>query len=170
MFPCEGGIYLDTDVYPMASLDELRIHEFTMSFDNIVNSDLTAPKRLNNGVLVSSINASFLNIWMNEYSSFDSSSWAHHSSEVPYHLATQYPDLIHIEWSRISPISYGFQTSEAAAAITCGILDPTQHTILYPRWDHDSKTFTFRDTVPNKRLYQMITRKLVLHLTMTGAR
>lgn len=161
---------MDTDAYPISSLDELRKHEFTMAFDNLVNPDLTAPKRLNNGIILSTANSTFLSKWSKEYSSFDPSSWAKHSSEIPFFLATQYPDLIHIEWSRISPISFGFQTSETAAAITCGIFNKQLGEILYPRWIPKSRTYTYENVLPNKRLYEMISRKLVLHLTMTGAR
>ena len=165
-----GGMYLDTDAYPIASLDTLRMHEFTMTYDNIVNPDLTAPKRLNNGIIMSTTNSSFLSKWMTEYSQFDPSSWARHSSEIPFFLATQFPDLIHIEWSRMSPISFGFHTSEIATAITCGILDPINKVVIYPRWDASKRQYTYEGTNPNKRIYDMITRKFVLHLTMTGAR
>ena len=47
------------------------------------------------------------------------------SSVVPFRLATQFPDLVNIEMSRLSPISYSFQTSVLAEAITCGILTHT---------------------------------------------
>jgi len=46
-------------------------------------------------------------------------------SVVPFRLATQFPDLVNIEMSRLSPISYSFQTSVLAEAITCGILTHT---------------------------------------------
>ena len=171
-----GGIYLDTDAYPIAPLDSLRVHEFTMTFDNIVNPDRAAPKRLNNGVIATTASSPFLDKWITEYQSFDPSSWAKHSSEIPYSLATLHPDLIHIEWSRMSPISFGFQTSEAAVALTCGIYDARNQSIIYPRWNTQKRIYNFdSDTVleqdiPNHRLFQMLTRKLVLHLTMTGAR
>lgn len=146
------------------------MHEFTMTYDNIVNPDTSAPKRLNNGIIISTTNSTFLHKWITEYSQFDPSSWARHSSEIPFHLATQYPDLIHIEWSRMSPISFGFQTSEIATAITCGILDPLKKAIIYPRWDFSKRQYTFDGTIPNIRIYEMVVKKLVLHLTMTGAR
>ena len=116
-FCLQGGIYLDTDAFPVKQLDSLRIHEFTMAFDNIVNPDERAPKRLNNGVIFSTPTAEYLTYWIKEYVNFDPTSWDQHSSIVPYRLATAYPDLIHIEWSRISPISYGFQTAEAGESI-----------------------------------------------------
>lgn len=141
-----------------------------MSFDNIVNPDEQAPKRLNNGVFLSSATSSFLDLWAKEYVNFDPSSWDRHSSIIPFRLATQYPDLIHVEWSRLSPISYGFQTSEAAAALTCGLLDPRNQTVLYPRWMTDKKSYTFQGVTPSKRFYDVMSRKLVLHLTMSAVR
>jgi len=162
-----GGIYLDTDAFALASLDELRTHAFVMSFDNIINPIKDSPKRLNNGVMLSSANASFLRLWQRTYATFDPSSWDQHSSIVPFTLAMQYPDLIHVEMNRISPISFGFQTAEAAAAITCGIYMPTERAIWYPRYDEANKRFTFENTTPDTLLFEAFDKKLVLHLTMS---
>ena len=40
-----GGMYLDTDAFPMDSLTELRRFNFSLGFDNIV-ADANAPKVL----------------------------------------------------------------------------------------------------------------------------
>ena len=40
-----GGMYLDTDAFAVQPLNEMRKHNFTLSFDNIVNPDENAPKR-----------------------------------------------------------------------------------------------------------------------------
>lgn len=165
-----GGMYLDTDAFPVQSLDELRVHNFTLSFDNIVNPDTSAPKRLNNGVLLAAPGAAFLRVWMQAYSTFDPTSFEYHSSTLPYHLATQYPDLVHVEWSRISPISFGFQTSSAAAALACGLYSPTQRSIWYPRYDPRVKRFTFASSSPDLELFRALSQKLVLHLTMSQVR
>ncbi len=161
---------MDTDAFPIGSLDSLRVHEFTLAFDNLVNPNLNEPKRLNNGIILATNSSQFLSKWINEYHDFDTSSWAKHSSEIPFFLATQYPDLIHVEWSRLSPISYGFQTAEAAAALTCGILDTNQKRIIYPKYSHDSKSFIYDHDGRGKRLYTQLVNKLVLHLTMSGER
>ena len=84
----------DTDSFPTRSLDDLRIHNFTISYDNIINPDHSAPKRLNNGVLLSSPGAAFLQHWSRTYASFNPSSWDHHSCVVPFKLAMEYPDLV----------------------------------------------------------------------------
>jgi hypothetical protein len=62
-----GGIYLDTDVFPLRDLDPLRNFTFTVGFDNNVNPDEKAPKKVNNGVLLSSPNSTFLNLWIERY-------------------------------------------------------------------------------------------------------
>ena len=77
-----GGIYVDTDVFACQSFDELRQHDFTMGFDNVVplardyiaNPDPKASDtlhRFNNGIMLAKPNASFLKIWANEYHNFD---------------------------------------------------------------------------------------------------
>lgn len=169
-----GGIYLDTDAYALRSLDELRVHDFVLGFDNIVNPDPLAPKRLNNGVLLSKPQAAFLDLWMKEYAKFNPSSFDHDSSVVPYRLATQYPDLVHIEWNRLSPTSFGFQTSVVADALTCGLYVPptaaSPAAIWYPRYLPDKKAFTFEGTQPDSYMARMLENKLVLHLTMSQVR
>jgi hypothetical protein len=120
-----GGIYIDTDAYILQSLDSLRLFPFTLAMDNLVNKRAShLPKRLNNGVIFSEKNSSFLNIWMKSYNNFRVDSFDYDSSVIPFHLAVEHPDLIHIEMNRISPISYSFHTSQFAEAVTCGIFIP----------------------------------------------
>jgi hypothetical protein len=135
----------ENDSHP---LHALRQHPFTIAFDNIVNIDdytpnimkntqvapskdveltsqleiSTLPKRMNNGVLLSSPNNSFLSLWAEEYKhAYHPNSFDYDSSVTPFKLATLYPDLVHVEMNRLSPISFGFQTSRLAEALTCGI-------------------------------------------------
>mmetsp|Transcript_1484 Transcript_1484/g.2442 ORF Transcript_1484/g.2442 Transcript_1484/m.2442 type:complete len:437 (+) Transcript_1484:26-1336(+) len=181
-----GGIYLDTDAFAIQSLTPLRYYNFTMSFDNIVNPDITAPKRLNNGVMSAAPGSEFVRIWTQKYASFNPDSFAYDSSEVPYHLMTQYPDLIHLEMSRVAPMSYAFQTSRIAESLTCGILIPEdgnnandgkggsgsdagRGAIWAPKWKQ-GQGYTFTDTQPDRYMYQALSQKLVLHLTMTQVR
>lgn len=165
-----GGIYLDTDVFVLRSLDALRVHDFTLGFDNVVNPDQTAvnAKRLNNGVMLSVPNAKFLQVWSSTYSTFDPTSWDYHSSVVPFNLAVQYPDLVHVEMNRISPVSYGLQTSEAAAALTCGLLLPESRGIWYPITVDNKPTFV--NAPLDIYLYKHLNRKYALHMTMSAVR
>jgi hypothetical protein len=141
-----------------------------MTYDNIVNPDPHAPKRLNNGVIISTKDSKFLKLWSEAYSQFNPMSWDLQSSIIPFNLAIAYPDLINIEWSRMSPISYGFQTAEVAAVLTCGIYDSVGKAILYPTYDHSKKQYTYHNSKPNPKLYSLLSRKLILHLTMSQVR
>lgn len=188
-----GGLYIDTDAFITKPLHELRKYNFTLSFDNIVNKkDSPLPKRMNNGVIISSKDALFLKIWMKEYQTFQVQSFDYDSSVVPYQLATLYPDLIHVEMNRISPISYGFQTAKLAEALTCGIYIPPgtfstastgskrsipeaiakhiqeQGAIWYP--EYSGNGFTFDGVLPDVFMYQELKKKLILHLTMSQVR
>lgn len=166
-----GGIYVDTDAYITHRLTDLLQFPFTMAFDNIVNSNKNAPKRLNNGVIFSVPNASFLHIWISKYANFDPNSWDKQSSVVPYEIATDYPDLIHLEMSRISPFSYGFQTAKAASVLTCGILwkNESMSAIWYPYFSRSSKAF-LSDGMWDSYVAHALQQKLILHLTMSQAR
>ena len=76
--------------------------------------------------------------------------------------------------SRLSPLSYAFQTSEAAAALTCGVLSDSGRFILYPHYDSGSKAYAFHkdgiEASKNYQLYRSLQQKYVLHLTMSGVR
>jgi hypothetical protein len=166
----EGGIYLDTDVFPFKSLDDFRVFNFTIGYDNIVNPDRKAPKRLNNGVLLSSPKSDFTSIWSSTYHNFNPNSWDHHSSIVPFDIATEYPDLVHIEMSRLSPMSYAFQTSESSLILTCGILMKKDKAILHPVWDRLNKKYTYESVHPDTYVYKNLNNKYLFHLTMSAVR
>lgn len=87
-----GGIYLDTDAIALKSFDPLRKFEYTMGLEYHGN-----PGRLNNGIIVSAKNASFLHIWYNTYKNFTKREWDFHDTIIPYHLQYEHPHLIHVE-------------------------------------------------------------------------
>jgi hypothetical protein len=175
-----GGIYLDTDAFAVRSMDELRTHNFTMSFDNIVNENLAAPKRLNNGVMLAAPQSQFLHLWAKKYANFNPESFDYDSSVVPYNLMTQFPDLIHLEMSRIAPVSFAFQTARAAEMLTCGFWMPPRvktsslparkGAIWAPEWNPSKKVHTFEGTRPSTQFYDNMEKRLVLHLTMSQVR
>ena len=163
-----GGIYLDTDVFCLQSMDELRTHDFVMGLDNVI-PPAGGSHRLNNGVMLSAPNATFMRMWEKTYAKgFDPSSFAHHSSEVPFQLAMDHPDLIHVEMNRLSPVSFGLQTSEAAAALTCGILLPDTKGIWYP--DHRDGQYTLSGVKADLYLHRQLSSKYVVHLTMSDVK
>ncbi len=184
-----GGIYLDSDAFAINNLKSLRIHNFSIGLDNVVADQMDLPKRCNNGVLVAAPHSLFLKYWTKQYENFDPKSFLHDSSVVPYRIATQHPDLVNIEMNRISPVSYGYQTVQAATGITCGIFVPphsssninnsttttTKHmghgtdgnkgAIWYPVWNTEKKEVCFENTTADSFMYAEISKKLVLHLT-----
>ncbi len=207
-----GRRYVST-THPLSHLR--REHDFIIGFDNIVNIDdytpikyekvgeLTSqlpiqslPKRMNNGVLLSSSNNSFLTLWQREYTkAYHANSFDYDSSVVPYRLSTMYPDLVHVEMNRLSPISFSFQTSRLAEAITCGIyIDDvttypdivqrfpsvlasnkkrkTSSAIWYPVYDVKTKQYRYEANTegPDTYMMQAVTRKLLFHLTMSQVR
>ena len=173
-----GGIYLDTDAFVINNLAELRQHNFTMSFDNIVNPDKSAPKRLNNGVMLAAPQSQFLHLWAKKYAQFNPESFDFDSSVVPYNLMTQYPDLIHLEMSRIAPMSFAFQTARIAEILTCGLYMPPvsskeasesrRGAIWAPTWD--GKSHNYENAQPDEDAYTAMEKKFVLHLTMSQVR
>lgn len=173
-----GGMYLDTDAFAINNMEELRQHNFTMSFDNIVNPDKSAPKRLNNGVMLAAPQSMFLLLWAKKYAAFNPDSFDFDSSVVPYNLMTQFPDLIHLEMSRIAPMSFAFQTARIAEAITCGIYVPPvpksdahaerKGAIWAPNWD--GKAYSYEGVRPDEYMYSAMEKRMVLHLTMSQAR
>ncbi|XP_033742803.1 uncharacterized protein LOC117329158 isoform X2 [Pecten maximus] len=84
-----GGIYMDTDEILLRTLDPLRRHNFTLSKAFNFN--------LSNGLILSARNASFLNIWIKAYDTYDPNKWGYHSTIMPAKLSKIYPDLIHVE-------------------------------------------------------------------------
>jgi hypothetical protein len=163
-----GGIYLDCDVLVLQSVNELRKYHFVTTGDNYVNPDKNAvnARRLNTGIILSEPHARFMTSWLSAYD-YDRSkyTWEHHASVTPYTLMLEYPDLIHIETHRLSPVSYGLMTSEAAAALTCGILVPSVKGIWYPTAKQGSQ-HTFYDE-PDTYLLSVLEEKLMIHLTMS---
>ncbi|XP_060078856.1 uncharacterized protein LOC132558326 [Ylistrum balloti] len=84
-----GGIYMDTDEVLLRTLDPLRRHNFTLSRAFSFN--------LSNGLILSTRNATFLNIWITAYKTYDPHRWGFHSTIVPSRLSKVHPRLIHIE-------------------------------------------------------------------------
>jgi hypothetical protein len=65
----------------------------TLGFDNIVNSDPKAPKRLNNGVLLAKKQARFVHLWIEQYARFNPLSFDYDSRHTHTHthfLSTLY--------------------------------------------------------------------------------
>jgi hypothetical protein len=95
---CEGGIYLDMDVFCVRSLSPLRSHSAVMGAE--LNQGLC------NAVILAEPNSPFLDLWVESYRDFDQELWNYHSVHIPYRLAQAYPHLIKVvdEYSFFFPM------------------------------------------------------------------
>ena len=91
-----GGIYLDLDVLCLKPFSPLLNYDFLMG--------MQGKRGLCNAVILSVPNSEFLKIWYEAYVSFRSFGrdeyWDEHSVIVPFELAKENPQLIHIEDER----------------------------------------------------------------------
>jgi hypothetical protein len=91
-----GGIYLDMDTVCKKPFDILLDNKFVIGKEGrfFLNG-------LCNAVMLAEKNSEFINLWLDEYSSFRSTGfdkyWAEHSVKIPYKLSKKYPGLLHIE-------------------------------------------------------------------------
>ena len=91
-----GGIYLDSDIIPLASFEEVRR---AGGGGRLVMGLEEAPGQVGlcNAVLVGAPNTTFVNRWWAAYTSFDpQASWAYHSVILPRELAGAHPEEITI--------------------------------------------------------------------------
>ena len=83
-----GGIYLDLDIVSLRPFDPLLQHEFVMGMEPGTG--------LCNAVILARGDAEFLQLWREQYRSFDGSRWNHHSVVLPWQMAQAHPQLIHV--------------------------------------------------------------------------
>lgn len=83
----EGGMYIDSDVIPLRSFQELRKYECVMG-----KEEADGQAGLANAVILSAPNTSFINRWWEEYKTFEpEKQWAYHSVILPRQLLGQHP-------------------------------------------------------------------------------
>jgi hypothetical protein len=85
----EGGIYLDMDTFCIRPFTPLLTHSTVLGIEP--NAGLC------NAVILAEKNAPFIGVWKNGYSNFSDDNWRSHSVRLPYFLARENPDLIHVE-------------------------------------------------------------------------
>ncbi len=83
-----GGIYLDLDIISLNSFDPLLNREFVMGIE--------AGTGLCNAVIMTHSQSPFLKRWRNEYRNFDGDQWNYHSVILPWQLAREFPEQIHV--------------------------------------------------------------------------
>ena len=89
VFVDNGGIYLDTDIIALKSLDPLRKYRTTLaSADDGV---------ISNGVILTEPHSPFLCMWLHNYHTYNRGIWGGNSVTAGYKLFQTFPDLIHRE-------------------------------------------------------------------------
>ena len=83
-----GGIYMDLDVVIVKPLTPLMCYDVTLGQET--------DSKLNNGIILAKRNASFLNIWYDNFKTYDGV-WDSHNVKLPFTLWKTHPDLIHVE-------------------------------------------------------------------------
>jgi hypothetical protein len=86
----EGGIYLDTDVYPLKSFTDL----LNNPRDIVMGHEGGNRYGLCNAIVIARAGSQFLQKWIRSYSTFNRRIWNYHSVRMPKMLQVQYPDLI----------------------------------------------------------------------------
>lgn len=84
-----GGIYVDNDQFVLRPLDDLYNESMVIS---------TEVKNFNcgNGFLLAEPHAPFLHRWLSNYTDFNGSHWAVHSTVRPYRLSRDFPRLVRV--------------------------------------------------------------------------
>lgn len=85
-----GGLYFDTDTIVLRPISDLPDDRLIMGLehgvDGLCNAFIAAPK-----------NDIFLRNWLDRYRDFDKNDWGGHSIRLPFALAQELPEHIHIE-------------------------------------------------------------------------
>jgi hypothetical protein len=102
----EGGIYLDTDVFPLRPFTDLLSNDR----DIIMGHEGGNRYGLGNAVIVARPRSEFIKRWIESYASFNRWVWNYHSIRMPKLLQVQYPALI----CPLSPSAFFWPTWAAA--------------------------------------------------------
>ena len=83
----EGGMYIDSDVIPLRSFQDLRKYPLVMGME-----EAAGQSGLANAVILAAPNTTFIQRWWAEYASFEpDKQWAYHSVILPRQLHGQHP-------------------------------------------------------------------------------
>jgi hypothetical protein len=86
----EGGIYLDTDVFPLRPFT----HLLSNDRDIVMGHEGGNRYGLGNAVIVARPGSEFIQLWIDSYATFNRWIWNYHSIRMPKLLQVQYPELI----------------------------------------------------------------------------
>ena len=90
-----GGIYLDYDVIVLHSMDPLRKYDMTLGKER--------PPKLIAGIMVARKDALFLKIFYESYrNNYRALDWDYNCARVTYQLYRKRPDLLHVEFYKLT--------------------------------------------------------------------
>ena len=90
-----GGIYLDTDVISLKRFDAIGASGLIMGKEQrYVDGPVLG---LCNAVIIAPKGSQFVDLWLEAYERFHNDQWSEFSVQLPWALAQQYPELIHVE-------------------------------------------------------------------------
>ena len=91
LFPDNGGIYLDTDMLLLKTLDPLRRYELTLGRETSYG--------LGSGIIIAKPKAPFVCVWLNVFRDYNPFpwNWAYYVIVTPNRLAQVLPERLHIE-------------------------------------------------------------------------
>ncbi|XP_077861758.1 uncharacterized protein LOC144342563 [Saccoglossus kowalevskii] len=91
-----GGIYLDTDIFILKSLEPLRYYDYVVGRQSSCC--------LNNGIILASNNSEFLRIFYENYRTYNARCYSCMSIKKHNEIAKQHQDLVHVEsYSLVQP-------------------------------------------------------------------
>lgn len=93
-----GGIYLDTDMLILKSLDPLRVHNLVLGRPVSIS--------LSNGIMLARKGALFLRLWLENYRNYDRSDWGGNSVRFSNSLQKLFPHLVHVELNNMLRPNY----------------------------------------------------------------
>ncbi|XP_061169008.1 uncharacterized protein LOC133178289, partial [Saccostrea echinata] len=83
-----GGIYFDTDQYVLRSLNEFRNKDCPLG---MAQDDAMA-----SALLIAAKNATFINLWIDSYNSYDPNHWGGNSVVMARKLSLRYPQYVRV--------------------------------------------------------------------------
>ncbi|KAJ5611276.1 hypothetical protein N7510_007995 [Penicillium lagena] len=146
-----GGIYFDMDMIVLRSFDNL----LQSDRDIVLGNEGGDRRGLCNGVVIGRKNSSFLQRWIDSYSSFSPKEWNYHSVVYPKLLSLRYPQEIcalspvaffwptwtkrHVQYMHEPITEEEAQDLQHTLAINEGSLYPNQ--LAYHAWSHPSRAY-----------------------------
>lgn len=91
-----GGLYLDWDEVILQSVDKFRDYDVTMGIETV------RYEQMGSQFVMAKPKAGFLKLWHRSYFEDYRPNWTYNALVIPYKIARQLPDIIHVEGNSFS--------------------------------------------------------------------